>query len=134
MFLFFNLESNFTVPVRLRDGNSSLDGRLEVLKGGVWGTVCDPYFNVQEGAVVCRQLGFFGARETFSFAQYPMAGNNTPIALSYVFCQGTEAQFSECYGVIDSWSTASCSHADDVGVVCLGKATRLVVLKLFLFC
>jgi len=111
----------------LREGNSSLDGRLEVLKGGVWGTVCDPYFNVQDGAVVCRQLGFYGAREAFPFAHYPMASNNTPIALSYVFCDGTEAEFSECYGVLDSWSTRSCSHTDDVGVACLGKPTILLL-------
>ena len=121
--------SNFTVPVRLRDGNilldynKTLDGRLEVLKGGVWGTVCDSFFNIQDGAVVCRQLGFYGATKTFNFAHFPMASNNTPIALSYVFCDGTEVQFSDCYGVLDSWSTAYCSHQNDVGVVCLGKVT-----------
>jgi len=109
------------VPVRLNDGNSSLDGRLEVLKGGVWGTVCDPYFNVQDGAVVCRQLGFYGASETFSFAHYPMASNTTPIALSYVFCDGTEAQFSDCFGVLEPWSTTYCTHENDVGLVCIGK-------------
>jgi len=118
--------------VRLRDGSSSLDGRLEVLKGGVWGTVCDSFFNMQKGIVVCRQLGFLGARETFSFTHYPMASSNTPIALSSVLCDGTEAQLGDCYGVLDSWSTASCSHADDVGVVCVGKATILLLNCFFL--
>ena len=131
-------DSKFTVPVRLRDGNISsdyntaLDGRLEVLKGGVWGTVCDPYFSVQDGAVVCRQLGFYGAMETFNFAHFPMASNNTPITLSNVFCDGTEVQFSDCSGVLDSQSTAYCSHQSDVGVVCLGKMTK-IMLNIF-FC
>jgi len=107
--------------VRLRDGNSSFDGRVEVLKGGVWGTICDPYFHIQEGDVICRQLGFYGARETFSFAHFPMANNATPIVIPAVYCYGTETQFSDCVGVLQLFSTAHCSHQDDVGVVCLGK-------------
>ena len=113
--------SNFSVPVRLRDGNSSLDGRVEVLKGVVWGTICDHYFSTQEGSVICRQLGFYGARVTYNYAHYPPATINTPIAISYVHCNGDEAQFGDCYGVYDTFSTRYCTHRNDVGVVCLGE-------------
>ena len=113
--------SNFSVPVRLVDGNSSLDGRVEMLKGGVWGTICDYYFSILEGSVICRQLGFYGASATYNYAVYPPASNNTPIAISYVFCSGDEVQFGDCYGVNSSWSTQYCTHQDDVGVVCLSK-------------
>ena len=119
--LIFYIASNYTVPVRLVDGNSSLDGRVEILKGGVWGTICDYYFSLLEGSVICRQLGYYGASATYGYAFYPSATNNTPIATSYVFCYGDEVQFGDCYGVQQSWSTQYCTHQDDVGVVCLGE-------------
>ena len=43
--------------VRLVGGPSSLEGRLEVNYGGVWGTVCDDGFNNAAATVVCRSLG-----------------------------------------------------------------------------
>lgn len=47
--------------IRLVDGPSNLEGRVEVCFGGTWGTVCDDFWGVQEADVVCRQLGFSGA-------------------------------------------------------------------------
>ena len=39
-------------------GPSPLEGRLEVCFHGVWGTVCDSYFDVFDANVVCRQLAY----------------------------------------------------------------------------
>ena len=45
--------------MRLVDGRSEREGRLEVCQDGVWGTVCDDGWLLQtSGRVVCRQLGF----------------------------------------------------------------------------
>ena len=43
--------------VRLIDGPSSLEGRLEVCQDGVWGSVCDDIWTEENSLVVCRQLG-----------------------------------------------------------------------------
>ena len=43
--------------IRLVDGATSIEGRLEFCTDGVWGTVCDDNWNRQNAAVVCRQLG-----------------------------------------------------------------------------
>ena len=39
-------------------GGSDRAGRLEVYYNGVWGTVCDDYFNNVAARVACNSLGF----------------------------------------------------------------------------
>lgn len=45
--------------LRLTGGNSS-SGRLEVYLNDTWGSVCSEDFDVIDGHVACRQLGFKG--------------------------------------------------------------------------
>jgi len=49
-----------TVELRLVDGPSNYEGRLEVYYAGQWGTICDRYgyFEAKEADVACHQLGF----------------------------------------------------------------------------
>lgn len=44
--------------IRVVNGGSALEGRVEVCVDGVWGTVCDDLWGVEEASVACRQLGF----------------------------------------------------------------------------
>ena len=43
--------------IRLVDGTSDQEGRLEVCVFQRWGSVCDDIFGTIEAKVVCRQLG-----------------------------------------------------------------------------
>ena len=44
--------------LRLRGGNTSREGRVEMCYERQWGTVCDRYWGEPDAKVACRQLGF----------------------------------------------------------------------------
>ena len=44
--------------VRLRNGNMSREGRVEICMGGVWGVIADVSWGTNAAKVTCRQLGF----------------------------------------------------------------------------
>ena len=44
--------------IRLQGGTTIYEGRVEICNNGVWGTVCDDFWNTPDANVACRQLGF----------------------------------------------------------------------------
>lgn len=114
--------------VRLADGSSSSEGRVEVSVNGVWGTVCDDHWSIEDANVVCNMLGLpqaTAATKGESFGSGP-----GPIWLDDVKCVGNESSLFLCkradLGVKD------CAHLEDSGVVCgppLGTILTVATLR-----
>ena len=105
----------FCNAVRLVDGASSSEGRVEVFAGGVWGTVCDDSWGLDDATVVCRQLGFLSALEAVSNAFF---GRNEglDILLDDVACNGAEESVLACPH--NGLRRHNCFHGEDAGVRC----------------
>ena len=43
--------------VRLAGGSGRFEGRVEIQVDGVWGTVCDREFDMDDAAAICRTIG-----------------------------------------------------------------------------
>ncbi|KAF3855770.1 hypothetical protein F7725_016493 [Dissostichus mawsoni] len=102
-------------PVRLVGSNSSCSGRVEVFHNGTWGTVCDDRWDLNDGHVVCRQLGCGRAVEVKHESYFGQGVG--PIWLDDLGCSGNEASLMEC---AHSSGSISCIHLEDAGVICTG--------------
>ncbi|KAM9859935.1 lysyl oxidase homolog 2A-like [Aulostomus maculatus] len=99
--------------VRLKGGAMIGEGRVEVLKNGVWGTVCDDNWNIRAATVVCRELGFGSAKEAMTGAR--LGQGIGPVHMNEVECSGFEKSLTECYFNRDA---LGCSHNEDAAVKC----------------
>ena len=99
--------------VRLVDGSSYNEGRLEVYYSGRWGTVCNNGWTDKYASLVCKQLGFGSCGEVTDFG----AGTNN-ILLENVICSVNDTVLASCghYGV---GITVRCDHSQDVGIKCM---------------
>ncbi|XP_010705447.1 deleted in malignant brain tumors 1 protein-like isoform X5 [Meleagris gallopavo] len=103
--------------LRLVDGLSECAGRVEVFYNNEWGTVCDDNWDMNDAAVVCRQLGCGTALSAPGSARF--GWGHSRIWLDEVRCTGEENDISQC--AAKTWGVHNCHHGEDAGVVCSGN-------------
>ncbi|NWR00453.1 DMBT1 protein, partial [Paradoxornis webbianus] len=102
--------------VRLVNGSSRCVGRVEVLHGHRWGTVCDDTWDMADAQVICRYLGCGTALAAPGHAHFGRGPD--PIWLDGTHCTGEELTLSQCH--LHTWGEHNCGHSEDAGVVCSG--------------
>ena len=100
--------------VRLVNGSTLYEGRVEVQYNGLWGTVCDYGWDLNDAQVVCSQLGFGKATDVL-YNSFFGEGSGQPW-FAYLNCVGNEISLGNCsHG---GWRSYYCGQASNAGVKC----------------
>ncbi|XP_043538442.1 deleted in malignant brain tumors 1 protein-like [Chiloscyllium plagiosum] len=109
--------TNENWALRLVNGESRCDGRVEVYYEGRWGGVQDTMWDQNDANVVCRQLGCGYALEMYNSSKYGESDGGPWVHV--VQCNGQESQLQDCR--ISKTLTSSATEGSAVGVLCSGE-------------
>ena len=117
--------------IRLVNGSSPLEGRVEICMNNAWGTVCNNSFSSSDAEVVCTQLGYrFNGSSVLAPSEFSQGSG--PIFLDRVSCEGGEERVLDCQQAPIGLHT--CTHQQDTGVKCIGKYVYVLDLYMFSHC
>ncbi|XP_065440784.1 scavenger receptor cysteine-rich type 1 protein M130-like [Chrysemys picta bellii] len=106
------------IEVRLVGGATACSGRVEVKHGNTWETVCDSHLDFNTASVICNELGCGQAVATLGATHF---GEGHDLIWKEEFhCVGNESLLQKCPRM--SRPNDTCSHANDVGILCSGYA------------
>uniref|UniRef100_A0A1X7T5H5 SRCR domain-containing protein n=1 Tax=Amphimedon queenslandica TaxID=400682 RepID=A0A1X7T5H5_AMPQE len=100
--------------VRLVNGTTPDEGRLEVCINGEWGTVCSHYWDRSETKVICRQLGYGQDAEGSRFRYSKYGDGNYQQILWNIQCTGSETNLTSC----NNYHNSNCYYGRTVGIKC----------------
>ena len=100
--------------VRLVNGSTKYEGRVEVHYNGEWGTVCDDGWDLNDAQVVCTELDDAEAIAAGHGAFYGQGSGE--IWLDDMNCVGTEETIRNCSH--SGWASHNCTHEKDASVNC----------------
>ncbi|XP_072024359.1 scavenger receptor cysteine-rich domain-containing protein DMBT1-like [Amphiura filiformis] len=109
------------IQYRLVGGANNTEGRVELLLGNRWGTVCDDSWDANDARVICRHLGLPHASPVALKAAYFGQGNGI-IWMDNVACYGTESSLDKCRHA--GMGVHNCGHSKDAGVICTDGPTQ----------
>ncbi|XP_078284989.1 scavenger receptor cysteine-rich domain-containing protein DMBT1-like [Rhinoraja longicauda] len=110
---------------RLLGGNDRCSGRVEVLHGDEWGTVCDQYFSFLDAGVVCEQLQCGAVKATPGGAYFGRGSG--PVWKENYHCRGNESRLADC--PVLPRDQMSCSHSNDAGLICSDESWSLRLIN-----
>ncbi|NXY54462.1 C163A protein, partial [Callaeas wilsoni] len=108
---------------RLANGSTTCSGRVELLHGGTWGTLCDYLWDLPAANTLCQQLDCGVALQILSGH---FLDRNGPIWRDAFHCKGTESCLWDCAQV--TLGNPTCSAKEVATVTCSGKPGTQLML------
>lgn len=78
----------------MRGSNIPSAGTIEVFYYGVWGGILGLFIDIRVGHVICRQLGYSGAKQVFRGSVFGHVKG--PLLIEQISCIGNESEISNC--------------------------------------
>ncbi|ALC38872.1 CG3921 [Drosophila busckii] len=105
--------------IRLVDGPTPVEGRLQLYHKGAWRSVCSNSRNwtIADYGVACRQLGYRGGRFWNWVERTP--GHYARLLYEQPKCRGSEPSLLQCGWSSRQMGAGSCDYHNDLGVQCL---------------
>ncbi|XP_060064613.1 deleted in malignant brain tumors 1 protein-like [Ylistrum balloti] len=112
------------LDIRLTNGTSDNNGRVEVYHGESWGTICDDGWNTDASRVVCRQLGYrnqlyYNGSGTYGNGKGRILMDDVNCSLGYI-----PEKIWNCSFI--GWGVGNCRHSEDIGVKCVENTVKLI--------
>ncbi|XP_062913391.1 deleted in malignant brain tumors 1 protein-like [Mobula hypostoma] len=101
--------------VRLTDGGSRCDGRVEIYEKGTWSRVQDKFWNINDANVVCQQMRCGKATSAYNSSR--IRDSEQPVRVIDVQCEGSESHLRDCR---KSMFKRYSSDTTEVSVLCSG--------------
>ncbi|XP_065921575.1 uncharacterized protein [Magallana gigas] len=108
-------EQSCDIQVNLVNGETPYSGRVEIVRNGMRGTICDDGWTDASARIICKMLGFRGGQAK---ADATFGAGSGVIWLDDVECRGNETSLLECSS--RPWGQHNCGHTEDAGVICEG--------------
>ncbi|NWZ29718.1 C163A protein, partial [Asarcornis scutulata] len=100
--------------LRLVNGSTACEGRVEVEVLGTWGTLCASRWDLSDAHVLCRHLGC-GFAESIPGGGHFGRGTG-PVWRDSFHCDGTEAHLGQC--PVTALGASPCSQENAAAVIC----------------
>uniref|UniRef100_A0ABI7XXN6 SRCR domain-containing protein n=1 Tax=Felis catus TaxID=9685 RepID=A0ABI7XXN6_FELCA len=106
--------------IRLVNGKSPCEGRVELKILGTWGSLCNSHWDMEDAHVFCQQLKCGVALSTPRGAQF---GKGSGQIWRHMFhCTGTEQHMGDC--PVTALGASLCSAGQVASVICSGNQSQ----------
>ena len=83
--------------------------------------ICDDYWDLNDGHVICKMMGFAGAESISKYLTVP-----DDFIMDNVGCDGSEDDINDCYHLDED----NCGTSEGAGVTCNSTAiTGIIIIK-----
>ncbi|XP_045695637.1 scavenger receptor cysteine-rich type 1 protein M130-like isoform X1 [Phyllostomus hastatus] len=106
--------------IRLVNGKSKCEGRVELKVLGTWGPLCNSHWEMEDAHVLCQQLKCGVALSTPEGA--PFGKGNGQVWRHMFHCSGTEQHMGDC--PVTALGASLCSSGQVASVICSGNQSQ----------